>query len=154
MKTRRINPQIAITLSAIASGLALAACSPSEDGQTAGQKLDQTVASVGQKSAQMTSDARKAGNEMARAASDGVDHAADKVKDATITAAINAKLAMDGKLSAMNIDVDTADGQVVLRGSAPDERARESATQLAMSVEGVRGVDNQLVLAGKSADKS
>ena len=154
MKTLRIHPHLAIALTAIASGLTLAACSPIEGGQTAGQQLDQVIASATQKSTELATGAREAGKDMARAAAAGMDQATDKVMDATITAAINAKLAMEGNLNAVNIEVDTADGKVVLRGSAPDEQARAKATQLAMSVEGVRGVDNQLVLAGKSAGKS
>lgn len=155
MRFRHFNCDDTVrTLTAVAAGLVLAACSPDEGGKTAGQKLDQAVASASQKSAEMANEAAAAGKDLAHATTQGFDQAADKVNDAAITAAINAKLAMDGKLSAINIDVDTSGGQVVLRGTAPDDRARENATQLAMSVDGVRGVDNQLVLAGKSDGKT
>jgi hyperosmotically inducible protein len=73
----------------------------------------------------------------------------DKVKDAAITTAVNAKLAQDKTLSAMRIDVDTVDGKVSLRGMAPDPSARERATTLASAVDGVKSVDNQLVVGGK-----
>lgn len=75
--------------------------------------------------------------------------AGDKVKDAAITSAVNAKLVADSRLGAMRIDVDTVNGRVALRGSAPDAAARERAQQLASSVEGVVSVDNQLVVGGK-----
>jgi hyperosmotically inducible protein len=62
---------------------------------------------------------------------------------------VNAKLAQDKTLSAMRIDVDTVDGKVSLRGTAPDPSARERATTLASAVDGVVSVDNQLVVSGK-----
>jgi osmotically-inducible protein OsmY len=36
-----------------------------------------------------------------------------------------------------------------LRGTAPDAASSERAQQLAAAVEGVQGVDNQLVIGGK-----
>ena len=154
MRSRHLDRAIALSLTTAAAGLVLAACSPEPGGQSAGRTLDQAVSRAAGKSAEMADAAGAAGRDLARAASESFDQAADKVNDAAITAAINAKLAMDGKLSAININVDTVDGQVVLRGTAPDDRARANATQLAMSVDGVRGVDNQLVLAGRSAGKT
>lgn len=70
----------------------------------------------------------------------------DKVKDAAITTAVNAKLAQDKSLSALRIDVDTVNGRVSLRGTAPDAAARERATTLASAVDGVVSVDNQLTV--------
>ena len=70
----------------------------------------------------------------------------DKVKDAAITTAVNAKLAQDKSLSALRIDVDTVNGRVSLRGTAPDPAARERATTLASAVDGVVSVDNQLTV--------
>ncbi|MBK9134611.1 MAG: BON domain-containing protein [Betaproteobacteria bacterium] len=64
--------------------------------------------------------------------------------DATITAAVNAKLATDSELSAMRINVDTNEGKVVLKGDAPTPSASERAVRLAQGVDGVKSVDNQL----------
>jgi osmotically-inducible protein OsmY len=44
----------------------------------------------------------------------------DKVKDAAIITAVNAKIAGDPKLSVIRINVDTVNGHVLLRGTAPD----------------------------------
>jgi len=69
--------------------------------------------------------------------------------DATITAAVAAELALDKNLSALKIDIETTDGRVALRGTAPSADARDRATLLAEAVKGVRSVDNQLtVVAG------
>lgn len=150
-RTRQHNPRgIAIGLGAIVSAIGLAACSPQDDGQTAGQKLDRAIASADRKTEQATDDARAAGRDLSQATAEGVDKASDKIRDAAITTEINAKLAMDAQLSATQIDVDTVGGRVVLRGTAPDPQAREHATTIAMAVEGVRGVDNQLVVSGKT----
>jgi hyperosmotically inducible protein len=63
-----------------------------------------------------------------------------------ITAKVNAALAVDDKLKATQINVDTRDGQVTLTGQAPDANSRERATTLASAVDGVKQVNNQLVV--------
>ena len=76
--------------------------------------------------------------------------AGDKMADATITAAVAAELALDKDLSALKVDIETTDGRVALRGTAPSADARDRATLLAEAVKGVRSVDNRLtvVVAG------
>lgn len=78
------------------------------------------------------------------AASGTVVESNSKLKDASITTEINVGLAKDPALSALKINVDTNDGRVLLKGTAPDPAARERATQLAQAVTGVVSVDNQL----------
>lgn len=72
--------------------------------------------------------------------------AREAVADATITATVNANLARDGELSALQIDVDTVDGKVVLRGTAPTPAAAERAVRIAQGTEGVRSVESQLTV--------
>lgn len=72
------------------------------------------------------------------------EQAVDKAKDMSITTAINAELARDSQLSALRINVDTSDGRVVLRGTAPDQTSRTRAAQIALGTTGVVSVDNQL----------
>jgi len=64
-----------------------------------------------------------------------------------ITAKVNAALAVDDKLKATQINVDTREGQVTLTGQAPDAQSRERATTLVSAVDGVKNVNNQLVVA-------
>lgn len=66
--------------------------------------------------------------------------------DMTITAKVNAALAVDDQLKATQINVDTRDGQVTLSGQAPSAQSRERATTLAAAVDGVKQVKNQLVV--------
>jgi len=70
--------------------------------------------------------------------------------DISITAKVKAELAADPGLSALRIDVDTRDGRVALSGTAPTDTARERATSLAQSVQGVVTVDNRLLVEPKS----
>ena len=95
-------------------------------------------------------DVAQAGRDVGAATSRAADATADKAKDATITASVKSALIAEPTLSALRIDVDTTNGRVVLRGSAPDATARGRATELARGVDGVVAVDNQLVVGPKS----
>lgn len=154
---------------AAAALLALGACSKTDD-RTAGEKLDAAVAKTEQKAeaakadvnqgmATAKTEAEMASDRAAAALNRGSDKAAAAIDNATaktgqaltdagITTSVNAELAKDSTLSALKINVDTADGKVVLRGSAPSTDARERATRLAQAVKGVTGVDNRLEVRG------
>lgn len=71
---------------------------------------------------------------------------AASVRDLTITAHVNAELALDQTLGASPIAVRTQSGRVLLTGVAPDRAARERAGQLAAGITGVTAVDNRLVV--------
>lgn len=124
----------------------LAACGQSEDPRTAGQKLDAAVDQVQAKADAAGERIAEGAAQVKQDAAQVAGEASRVVADAAITAAINAELARDDQLSALKIDVDTADGRVALRGTAPSAAARERASALALQVEGVRSVDNQLTL--------
>lgn len=136
--TRRFARLLPVATAA-ALALSLAACGEREDERTIGQRIDSTVNQVERKAESMTADARTAADKAS-------NEVTDKVKDAAITTAINAELAKDKDLSALQIDVDTQDARVRLNGTAPDTAARDRATALARAVDGVVAVDNQLVV--------
>lgn len=119
---------------ALFAALALTACDRN-DGTTVGQKVD----SAGSQMAEAGRDAKATTGEAVR-------NAGKAVSDAAITASVNAELAKDPALSALKIDVDTSNGRVALKGTAPDQAARDRATQLAQGVDGVTAVDNQLTV--------
>ena len=101
-----------------------------------------------ERSAERAADStREAARDTANATKDAAKVMGDKVADAVITTSINAELAKDTALSALKINVDTRDGKVMLRGTAPDATARDRATKLAAGVKGVTSVDNQLTVA-------
>lgn len=114
------------------------------DDRTAGQRVDEALARTERKADEVMADARQAGRDARQAAGDAAESVANKSRDAAITTEVKAKLARDERLSALAINVDTAGGRVVLRGSAPDADARSRATQIARGVDGVVSVDNEL----------
>ncbi|GJL61991.1 MAG: hypothetical protein NPIRA04_06450 [Nitrospirales bacterium] len=66
------------------------------------------------------------------------------VDDGMITSSVNAKLAQDSMSSLARIDVDTERGVVMLSGIVEDSEAKHRAEQIAMQVEGVKSVTNNL----------
>lgn len=133
-------------LCAIAAAFALSACDRGNNERTAGERLDGAVANAEQKAAEVKAEAKEGAQDVRQGVDRAADAAGDKMKDASITTAINAELARDAELSALRINVDTADGRVTLRGTAPTPEARERATTLAARAQGVLSVDNQLVV--------
>lgn len=140
------QPSLRITtlVTVLSAGL-LVACSDSSQ-QTAGEKLDQSVAMAQQKGEEVKSSVEQGAAELKDQASAMATDAKNTIGDATITAQVNASLAKDPALSVMAIDVETTQNNVTLRGSVPDAAASSRATQLAQAVEGVTSVDNQLVV--------
>lgn len=119
-------------IGAVVASVALAGCNK-PDQEAAKNSADQTVAQVDQKA-----------RELGAGVKDGARQMGDKVDDAVITASVKTEIAKDSELSALKINVDTSNGNVALRGTAPSLAAKEQATTLAGSVKGVASVDNQL----------
>lgn len=84
--------------------------------------------------------AEKIGNKIEK----GVDAAADKTVDATITAEVKLKLASDDLVKARNIDVDTENKTVTLKGTVSSKAEEARAIQIAQAVEDVRSVRSDL----------
>jgi osmotically-inducible protein OsmY len=72
-----------------------------------------------------------------------IETATKSIKDASIIAAVAAKLAADPGLSPLRSNVDTAGGRVALISDAPDSKTRDRATTLARSAEGAVEADNR-----------
>ncbi|MDF1485993.1 BON domain-containing protein [Ramlibacter sp. H39-3-26] len=128
------NRMIATLLSTSALALGLTACDRG-DSSTVGQKLDSAV----QQSETAVNDAKQATQQAA-------DTAGQKIDDMSITAKVSAGLAKDPDLSAVKIDVDTRNGTVTLTGPVDTAQAKERATVIAQSVEGVAAVHNNLTV--------
>ena len=148
MKIHQQSNPTALTLALACSAVLLAACGREEEERSAGQQLDEAIAQTEQR-ADAAKDAIQRQVQDAKIATEAAAQQLEsKVEDAAITAGIKTELAKDPQLSALRIEVDTSNGRVALRGSAPDAGARERATRLAMAVKGVMSVDNQLELRG------
>jgi len=74
--------------------------------------------------------------------------------DAVITSKIESKLAADPETESYEIDVDTLNGAVKLRGIVETAAERNEAVRLARETEGVRSVDNQLKLGDLTAEEN
>lgn len=76
----------------------------------------------------------------------GQESASAYVDDASITAAVKAKLIDSKQVDAGAINVQTLKGEVALSGFAKTNAERTRAEQLAREVKGVRSVHNNLVV--------
>jgi osmotically-inducible protein OsmY len=71
---------------------------------------------------------------------------AEAVDDGVITTRVKAALAADDDLEAREIQVETREGVVQLSGFADESDDISKATDLADNIEGVRGVQNDIIL--------
>jgi hyperosmotically inducible protein len=140
-----LTPRIPL-LATLAVAAALTACSRNDDDMTAGQRLDGAVADAKREANETKRDAQQAMNDAQNSASRAADATGQVSTDMAITAKVNAALAVDDQLKATQINVDTREGQVTLTGQAPDAQSRERATTLVSAVDGVKQVNNQLVV--------
>jgi hyperosmotically inducible periplasmic protein len=128
-------------------------CDRADDGRSAGQRLRSAVVKADAQSERLAAEVQGSGKKISWEVGQATQGAVDKVKDAAITSAINARLLTDSRLNVMHIDVDTVNGHVALNGSAPDQVSKEHAGALAARVDGVITVDNRLlVVSGKDID--
>lgn len=72
------------------------------------------------------------------------ESAGRNIDDASITAAVKAKLAKEHPTTLTSIDVDTVKGTVYLTGTVPDMAAKQKAEEIAFDVSGVNRVVNNL----------
>ncbi|HKN15023.1 MAG TPA: BON domain-containing protein [Candidatus Binatus sp.] len=95
----------------------------------------------------------QAGSDTAAAAKDAYHGTERAVKDTAITAKVKTALARDKNVSSSGIHVDTVAGVVTLKGSVPSPEMAQQAAQLAEQTEGVKSVNNQLlVITSANAD--
>jgi osmotically-inducible protein OsmY len=134
--------QSTVLAALLASASMLAGCD--RPGPRADNEAERVVVAASERSNTPAGEMREEGRELRESAGNASETMVDRTRDAAITAQVNARLAGDRDLSALGINVDTAAGRVVLHGSAPDTAARERATTLARSVDGVVSVDNEL----------
>ena len=148
MKHSSRPSQFALLLPAVVAAVALTACGREDDGRTAGQRLDDGISKMEQKSEEAKQDTRQAmdnmGNKMDRTA----DKVGAAVDDAQITTSIKTALAGDPKLSALDVKVETEMGHVTLDGTAPDLAARDRAGSMALAAKGVQSVNNRIKVNG------
>ncbi len=156
------SPQVMRALAAAIIALSLAACSKEgDDARTAGNKLDDGIARVEQHSEALKADVQRGAADAASSTSAALqdvkqaslemrEQVGADLSDAGIVTLVKARLAGDTALTSSNINVDSTQGRVVLRGSAADALAVGRAREIALGVKGVLAVDNQLTVKPKS----
>ena len=75
--------------------------------------------------------------------------AGEIIDDSTIVTEINAKIVGDKELSYLKIDVDSKQGNVVLTGFVPNEKAEARLIELSRQVRGVKAVKSKLKIQKK-----
>ena len=75
-----------------------------------------------------------------------------ELSESALTAEVKARLMADELTRGININVDSNDGQVRLRGTVPSEAAREKAEEIVLSVDGAATVSNDLVVGDSSSN--
>jgi len=93
---------------------------------------------------------KDAGSDTAAAAKDTYHGTERAVKDTTITAEVKTALKKDPQVGSSEIHVKTAGGVVTLKGNVPSPDMAARAGQIAQQKEGVKSVDNQLMVANSS----
>ena len=91
--------------------------------------------------------AREAGAEIRDTVAAGADRAKVVASEAGLSAKIKAKMALDDRVTASNIDVDTDGSVVTLSGRVASSDERERAVRLAKETEGVSSVVDRLTVS-------
>ncbi|MEL4180883.1 BON domain-containing protein [Roseateles sp. PN1] len=156
------SPQAMRALAAAIIALSMAACSKeADDARTPGKKLDDGIAKMEQQSEAMKAEVKQGAADAASASSTAMQDAKQAtlemreqvgadLSDAGIVTTVKAKLAAETLLTVSDINVDSTQGRVVLRGTAADQVAVARARAVALGVKGVVDVDNQLTVKTKS----
>ena len=106
-----------------------------------------SVGTTGTESAAGT--ARERGAEIGAQVGAAADRAGEMASDATLTARIKSKMALDDLTEARDINVSTSDRVVTLTGTVSSRAERERAVQLARETAGVKSVNDKLTIAGR-----
>jgi osmotically-inducible protein OsmY len=70
----------------------------------------------------------------------------EAVEDASITASVKSRLLWNATTDGLDINVDTMNGRVSLTGDATTQAEKDLAARLAMRTDGVRSVDNRIMV--------
>jgi hyperosmotically inducible periplasmic protein len=138
-------PQRRWTVLASAAALtALTACSPRDDDPTVGQRVDRGIATAENKTERAADTVERKAEQAGRAIEQGGQQMADATTNASLTAAVKAALLTAPDLGSLQINVDSNDGVVTLRGEVKTSAEKTHAEQVASNVAGVQSVVNDL----------
>jgi hyperosmotically inducible protein len=107
---------------------------------------ERPVATTGTGPSVDTTKARETGAAIGEKVAEGANRAEHALEDGALTAKIKSKMALDDSVKALNIDVDTNAGVVMLSGTVHSQAEKSRAVQLARETSGVKSVDDKLVV--------
>jgi len=146
LSEKKRNPNASWYAVAGMLALGLAACGEKPSAETAGKSIDQAVAKAGQEMKQAAGAAEKKIEQVKEAVGEKAAEAGKAVEDAALAAKVKTALIAEPGLNALAIDVDAKDGVVSLFGTADSTANRDKAGRVAAKVEGVKSVNNKLVI--------
>lgn len=123
-----------------------AGCDRKDKDTTAGEKVDNAVATTKHETNDAANNTANAVDNAGHNTANATANAGQAIDDAAITTALKGKYVIDSDLKAIDINVDTKDGVVTLTGAAPSPAAVDKATTVARTVDGVKDVKNQLTV--------
>jgi hyperosmotically inducible protein len=85
---------------------------------------------------------------LADAASQAAHRAGDAIADGLLTARVKGALLVDEQVKGLQIDVDSSDGVVTLKGEVDKASSVARAQTIAQGTEGVKAVQNRLTVKG------
>lgn len=108
--------------------------------------VDRPVATTGTSPSIDTTRARETGAAIGEKVAEGANRAENALEDGALTAKIKSKMALDDSVKALDINVDTTAGVVTLSGRVHSQAEKTRAVQLARETNGVKSVDDRLVI--------
>jgi osmotically-inducible protein OsmY len=77
----------------------------------------------------------------------------EAVDDATLVAKIKSSLLRSPEVEGLDVNVDAKDGVVTLSGTAATQTEKASAERIAKTSDGVKKVENKIVIKADAADR-
>ena len=144
-----IGPGARSVLALSVAALALAGCDLAEqkklesDAKKAWNETRQAATKAG---AEIKRETREAAAEAKASLKEVGETTGQVIEDAAITAKVKAALHAEKDMKSRGVNVETFQGKVVLKGTAPNKGQVDLATKVARSVEGVKAVENRLTV--------
>lgn len=100
--------------------------------------------SMGSTADNMANETRDAAGNAADETRDAANTVGEKIDDGVVTTKVKSALLADDTVKGLDINVDTKDGTVSLKGAVDNQTQIDRAVEIAKGIEGVQNVDNQL----------
>ena len=138
---------LSLSVATIAATGLLAGCEQKTTTRTADGTTSSTTTTT---TATPSPEVKSTANEMKADAKSAADKAGNAIEDGAITAKVKTALLADPNVKGLQIDVDTKNGVVTLKGTADKPANRDRAVAIAKDTGGVKSVENQLVVKASS----